>query len=60
MPLVKLRGNVFGHYAGVLQGAKMVDKSTSRALDKLVADFGNTEKSEQPKFFEDKIKERKP
>lgn len=46
---------VLGHYVGALQGADLVDKPTSRALDKLVADFSHLDAREQPKYFEEKI-----
>jgi hypothetical protein len=47
---------IFGHYSGVLQGLELVDKPTGRTLNKLVTDFGNTDKRDQQKFWEERIR----
>jgi hypothetical protein len=39
-----------------MQGAQLVDRTTSRALDKLVNEFARTETAGQPKYFEEKVK----
>jgi hypothetical protein len=47
---------VLAHFAGALQGAQLVDKPTSHALDKIVAEFARTQKSDQEKYFKEKVR----
>ena len=53
---VQSPSQTFAHYAGVLQGAGLVDSRTSKQLARLVNDFSGTPKAEQRKYFDETIK----